>query len=69
MVCVVTICICCPQVGKKLTWQAFNSSCVFQDSVDGEECKSLIESPDPSSLSRVMYISGDKQEVIYNNNN
>ncbi|XP_062282616.1 piezo-type mechanosensitive ion channel component 2 [Scomber scombrus] len=35
------------------------------DTVDGEECESLIESPDdPLSFSRVMYISGDKQELL-----
>ncbi|GAA6220059.1 piezo-type mechanosensitive ion channel component 2-like [Lates japonicus] len=36
-----------------------------EDTVDGEECESPIESPDaPPSFSRVIYISGDKQEPM-----
>lgn len=38
----------------------------FKDTVDGDESDSAAESPDvPPSFSRVIYISGDKQEVTY----
>lgn len=45
----------------------FSYYCVSQDTVDaddGEEAESPVESPEaPPSFSRVLYISGDKQEV------
>lgn len=44
----------------------FISSCVSQDTVDGDESESQAESPEaPPSFSRVIYISGDKQEVTH----
>ncbi|XP_076597549.1 piezo-type mechanosensitive ion channel component 2-like [Chaetodon auriga] len=48
-----------------ITEEAFNSSCVSQDTVDGEMCETPAESPDiPPSFSRVMCTSGDKQEPM-----
>lgn len=50
-----------------LTCLPFHGYCAFQDSADaddGEEFESPAESPEvPPSFSRVLYVSGDKQEV------
>lgn len=47
-----------------LSCHAFNSCCASQEIADGEESESPVESPEaPPSFSRVMYISGDRQEV------
>lgn len=44
----------------------FHGYYASQDTVDGEEHEVAVEIPDfAPSLSGVIYISGDKQEVIY----